>query len=102
MPAAKFMLIGLFAVSHAAIGGSGTSANVHRSRAEGQPRDHRLVATQRGSRQMPWSSHFTDEQPVARVAVASEKWLVVLLFAALAAYQLGRNQRSLSHRLSSY
>jgi hypothetical protein len=95
MSAAKFVLVTLFAVSSATVTRSETSANV---------RPSRLFAVAQHDRQPgTWNSRITDEQATARVpARPSEKWLVALLFAGLAAYQLGRNQRSLSHRLSSY
>jgi hypothetical protein len=103
MPAAKFVLIGLFAASCSTVGHSETSANVLPSAAQDEWGVHSLVAMQHGAQQAPWDPLFTDEQPaVPGTAPASEKWLVALLFVGLAAYQLRRNQRSLSHRLSSH
>jgi hypothetical protein len=103
MSAAKFVLLSLLAVSSATVTRSGTSANVQPSAAQQEGEARLLAVAQHGYQPWPRNPIFTDERPAPRAtAHPSEKWLVVLLFAALAAYQLGRNQRSVSHRLSSY
>jgi hypothetical protein len=104
MSTVKFLLITLLAVGSATISCSETSANVQVPPPQGQGRAQLLAAVQHGPERVPWHSLFTDEQPVEQVAApaSSHQWLVALLFAALAAYQLRRNQRALSHRLSSY
>jgi hypothetical protein len=104
MSAAKFLFVSLFAVGSAMVTSSGTSANVLVSSQQMQARTQLLAVVQRGPERTPSNLLFSDEHPAARVtARASGQWLLVaLLFVALVVYQLGRNQRALSHRLSSY
>jgi hypothetical protein len=104
MAAAKFVLVGLFAVGSSTLTSSETSANVQASLPQTRARAQLLAVVQRGPERASWDPVFTDEQPAARVtARASDQWLLVaLLFLALVVYQLGRNQRALNHRLSSY
>jgi hypothetical protein len=104
MAAAKFLLVGLFAVGSATVTSSETSANVQASSRQTQGRVQLLAVVQRESERASWNSLFSDQQPAAQVtARPSDQWLLVaLLFVALVVYQLRRNQRALSHRLSSY
>jgi hypothetical protein len=104
MSAAKSIVLSLLVASFAPAAQSETSSNVQESLAASKhATGYVAVALQRELAVGAGPATFSDQLAAESrpVIPSSNKWLIFLLFGALAGYQLRRNDRALNHRLTN-
>jgi hypothetical protein len=102
MSAAKSICLSLLVACFAPAAQAQISPNVHKSLLTHRPLTS-TVAISRHQNGTSWtdSEGLIDQAETIRPAIPSSNWgLILLLFCALAGYQLRRNHRTLDHRLT--
>jgi hypothetical protein len=105
MPTAKVLALSLLLAGFSSAAPTGNSSNLQASGGHGVMRPAAFVATmqqQVPSVALPPVRSLSQQSAPRGQALATNKGTILLLFAALAAYQLRRNDRSLHRRLSSH